>query len=111
SALPEGDEAPETAGLTAAADVKAALIARMQREGRPVAPAAVEAAYQRLVQDREIRGNLDRLRRAGAKVHYFQADVRDGRAFGAVLDEIDRRFGGLDGVIHGAGVIEDKLIK
>jgi len=36
--------------------------------------------------------------------------VRDGEAFGAVLDEIYRERGRIDGVIHGAGVIEDKLL-
>ena len=111
SALPEETESPETGALTAPADVKAALIARFQREGRPAAPAAVEAAYQRLRHDREIRTNLDRIRRTGARVHYFQADVRDERALGAALEEIERRFGGLDGVIHGAGVIEDRLLR
>jgi NAD(P)-dependent dehydrogenase (short-subunit alcohol dehydrogenase family) len=30
---------------------------------------------------------------------------------GGLLDDIERRFGGLDGVIHGAGVIEDKLVR
>src|SRR5919204_559064 len=29
----------------------------------------------------------------------------------AVLDEVYRRFGAIDGVIHGAGVIQDKLIR
>ncbi|HXG13412.1 MAG TPA: SDR family NAD(P)-dependent oxidoreductase [Gemmataceae bacterium] len=110
SPLPSEEESADTAALTAPAAVKAALIARLKREGRPIAPAAVEAAYQRLLHDREIRANLAALRRAGARVHYYQADVRDEPAFGAVIDEVERRFGGLDGVIHGAGVIQDKLV-
>jgi NAD(P)-dependent dehydrogenase (short-subunit alcohol dehydrogenase family)/acyl carrier protein len=111
SALPDEREAAETAMLTAQADIKQALIARFQREGRPAAPAAVEAAYQRLLHDREIRLNLERLHQAGAKVHYYQADVRDEDALVRVLSDIERRFGGLNGVIHGAGVIEDKLVR
>src|SRR5207248_906530 len=105
---PESDEATETASLVTAADLKAALIARLRREGRTVTPATIETAYHRLLQDREIRTNLARLQEAGARVHYYQADVRDEQAFAAVLDEVDRRFGGIDGVIHGAGVIQDK---
>jgi acyl transferase domain-containing protein/NAD(P)H-dependent flavin oxidoreductase YrpB (nitropropane dioxygenase family)/NAD(P)-dependent dehydrogenase (short-subunit alcohol dehydrogenase family) len=111
SPIPEETEAPETASLTAPAEIKAVLIARFQREGRPVAPAAVEAAYQRLLHDREIRTNVERLRQSGARVHYYQVDVRDERALAGLLGEIDRRFGKLDGVIHGAGVIEDKLLR
>jgi NAD(P)-dependent dehydrogenase (short-subunit alcohol dehydrogenase family) len=111
SPLPEEAEPAETAGLTEPAAIKAALIARFETGGRPAAPAAVEAAYQRLLQDREIRSNLERLRQSGARAHYRQVDVRDGQALAALLDEIESHFGGLDGVIHGAGVIEDRLVR
>ncbi|HEY8504440.1 MAG TPA: SDR family NAD(P)-dependent oxidoreductase, partial [Gemmataceae bacterium] len=111
SPLPEESEPDDVAGLTEPGAVKAALIERLKREGRPVAPAAVESAYQRLTRDREIRGNIERMRQAGARVHYYQADVRDAAAMGRLLDEVAQRFGGIDGVVHGAGVIEDKLVK
>jgi acyl transferase domain-containing protein/NAD(P)H-dependent flavin oxidoreductase YrpB (nitropropane dioxygenase family)/NAD(P)-dependent dehydrogenase (short-subunit alcohol dehydrogenase family)/acyl carrier protein len=111
SPLPEDSEGTETAGITAAGELKAALIDRLRREGRPASPAIVESAYQRLLHDREIRGNLSRLRQAGARVHYYQADVRAEAALAAVLEDAYRRFGSIDGVIHGAGVIQDKLIR
>jgi NAD(P)-dependent dehydrogenase (short-subunit alcohol dehydrogenase family) len=111
SALPEETEAAETATLTTPAEVKAALIARMRRDGRPVAPAVVEAACRRLLQDREIRATLSRIRQAGGRAHYYQVDVRDEQALTRLLDDVEKRFGGIDGVIHGAGVIEDKLVK
>ena len=111
SALPEGDEAPETASLSEQAEIKKALIDRMQREGRPAAPAAVEAAYQRLMRDREVRDSLEEMRLVGANVEYHQIDVRDEAALVALLNDAQQRFGGIDGVIHGAGVIEDKLLK
>jgi NAD(P)-dependent dehydrogenase (short-subunit alcohol dehydrogenase family) len=110
SALPDERESPDTAALHRPSEIKSALISRLRSEGRPATPAAVEAAYQRLMHDREIRANLARLRQAGARVHYYQVDVRDEQALGAVIDEAERRFGGLDGVIHGAGVIQDKLV-
>src|SRR5262249_49761015 len=103
SPLPDESEASETASLTSPADIKAALIARCQLEGRPPLPAAAAAAYQRLLQDREIRGTLARLRQTGARVHYHAVDVRDAAAFGALLDDVEQRFGGISGVIHGAG--------
>jgi NAD(P)-dependent dehydrogenase (short-subunit alcohol dehydrogenase family) len=109
--LPAKAEAAPTAGLTDPAAIKAALIAQMRQDGQPVAPQAVQAAYHRLLADREIRANLGRLEQAGARVHYRQADVRDEAAFGAVIDGIYQQWGRLDGVIHGAGVIQDKLIR
>jgi NAD(P)-dependent dehydrogenase (short-subunit alcohol dehydrogenase family) len=111
SALPEKEEAAATASLTSPADIKAALIVRLRRESAAVTPAAVEAAYQRLLHDREIRANLALLEKAGARVRYYQADVRDEQAFAAVIDDVYQRLGRLDGVIHGAGVIQDKLIR
>ena len=54
---------------------------------------------------------MERLRRTGATVEYHPVDVRDEAAFGALIDSVYDRFGRLDGVIHGAGVVEDRLIK
>jgi NAD(P)-dependent dehydrogenase (short-subunit alcohol dehydrogenase family) len=51
------------------------------------------------------------MRAAGAIVEYIQLNVRDEVAFGGLIDEIYRVYGRLDGVIHGAGIIEDKLLK
>jgi NAD(P)-dependent dehydrogenase (short-subunit alcohol dehydrogenase family) len=110
SPLPEEQESPNTVGVTDTAELKAIFIAQLKAAGEPVAPAAIELAYQRLLQDREIRGNLARLREAGATVEYHALDVRDGKAFGQLLEDLHERRGGLDGVIHGAGVIEDKLL-
>jgi acyl transferase domain-containing protein/NAD(P)H-dependent flavin oxidoreductase YrpB (nitropropane dioxygenase family)/NAD(P)-dependent dehydrogenase (short-subunit alcohol dehydrogenase family) len=111
SALPPERESPDTADLESPSQIKAALIARGEAEGRPPTAAMIEPLYQRLMQDREIRANLARLRETGARVHYFSVDVRDRAAFGQFLDEVQERFGPLDGVIHGAGVIEDRLVR
>src|SRR5882724_6907171 len=84
---------------------------QMRGRGETVTPALVERAYARLMGEREIRGNLAALRQLGAQVFYFPVDVRNPEAFGSFLDEIYSSFGRLDGVIHGAGVIEDKLVQ
>jgi acyl transferase domain-containing protein/NADP-dependent 3-hydroxy acid dehydrogenase YdfG len=111
SPLPQSAESPETVGLTSPQGLKAALMAQLDGDGRPVALSQVEAAYTRLLQDREIRSNMAAMERAGARVHYFSADVRDEVTFGDLIDRIYDTYGRIDGVIHGAGVIEDKLVK
>ncbi|HEU4759321.1 MAG TPA: SDR family NAD(P)-dependent oxidoreductase [Dehalococcoidia bacterium] len=108
--LPE-EEPADTAGLVSPQELKAALIERMREQGRQALPARVEAAYHCLLRDREMRRNLAELERTGATVGYYQADVRDEQAFGEVIAEVYEAYGRLDGVIHGAGVIEDKLVK
>jgi len=99
-------ESPDTASLQTAAEIKAALL--KQHPGEK--PASIEAAYKRLLKDREIRANLAAIRSAGSVVEYRSVDVRDSQAFGALLDEL-KAGGGIAGVIHGAGVIEDKLLR
>src|SRR5205807_413074 len=74
-------------------------------------PAAIEAECARILAAREIRATLAALERAGAAVAYHRADVRDPIAFGALIDGIYAKHGRLDAVVHGAGIIEDKLLR
>ncbi len=111
SPLPSGPEAADTAGITEVPRLKAALTARLRASSTSVKPAAVEAALQRLLKDREIVQSIETLRRTGAKVEYHSVDVRNETPFGELIDRIYAEHGRLDVVIHGAGIIEDKLIK
>ncbi len=111
SPLPPAEESPETAGITGVKELKAALIEQLRRQGDAVTPATVEKAYSRLQAEREMRSNLEALQRTGAQVHYYPADVRDPEVFGALIDGVYTTFGRLDGVVHGAGVIEDRLLQ
>jgi NAD(P)-dependent dehydrogenase (short-subunit alcohol dehydrogenase family) len=47
---------------------------------------------------------------AGSRVQYYQADVRNEQVLAHLVEEVYGTFGRIDGVIHGAGVIEDKLL-
>jgi NAD(P)-dependent dehydrogenase (short-subunit alcohol dehydrogenase family) len=104
-------EAGETAGISDAAQLKNILTARLRAANTSVKPAEVEAAYQRLVKDREILHTLQLLRGYGTEVAYHAVDVRDESAFGDMIERIYRDYGRLDVVVHGAGIIEDKLIR
>ena len=109
--LPHDGESAETAGLTAEVEIKAALHSRLRREGQPASPAQIESIYQALARAREVRENLEILREAGSTVAYAQADVRDPAAIARILDPWRARFGEPAGLIHGAGLIKDKLIR
>ncbi|MBO2455813.1 SDR family NAD(P)-dependent oxidoreductase [Actinomadura barringtoniae] len=84
-----------------AAELRTALIEQGMR-----APAEIEAAIARILAAREIRATLAEL--PGATYHV--ADVRDAAAVRAVIDDVYARHGRLDGVIHGAGLLEDRLL-
>jgi len=111
SPLPDAVESPVTAGLVTPQEIKAALINELRGAASPATPAAVETACRRLLQDRDIRRHLEAMRRAGATVRYVQVDVRDSGAVERLIDGLYREHGRIDAVIHGAGVIEDRLIE
>ena len=111
SPLLDPEESPETGGLSSAKELKAALIELLRNQGQPVTPVRVEEEYARLMAQREVRSNIEAMQRLGATVHYHSVDVRDGQAFGNLIDQIYDTFGRLDGVVHGAGIIEDKLVQ
>lgn len=111
AALPANIESSETAGITEAKQLRAILLKALEKTGEKITPAKVEAAYARLMRERETRENLAAMRAAGSTVEYHAVDVSDAQEFGALIDELYRRYGRIDGVIHGAGVIEDKLIR
>jgi acyl transferase domain-containing protein/NAD(P)-dependent dehydrogenase (short-subunit alcohol dehydrogenase family)/acyl carrier protein len=110
SPLPPAED-PRTAAIADPPKLKAALLEGLRASGKMVKPAEVEAAYSRLMKNREIQRNLAELTALGSKVEYHAVDVRDESAFGALIDGLYARLGRIDVVIHGAGVIEDKLIK
>jgi acyl transferase domain-containing protein/NADP-dependent 3-hydroxy acid dehydrogenase YdfG len=102
-------EDPATTGLDAAG-LRTHVLEKARREGRTVRPVDVQREVAALLQDREIRANLADLRAAGARVEYRPCDLRDETQLAALLDDIYASYGRLDGVVHGAGIIEDKLL-
>jgi acyl transferase domain-containing protein/NAD(P)-dependent dehydrogenase (short-subunit alcohol dehydrogenase family) len=106
SPLPEGDEDPRTA----IAEDRTALRRALLEIGELTKPADIEQACNRIEADREMRASIAMLERFGAKVEYVSLDVRSPE-FGALLDDVKERYGRLDGVIHGAGVLDDHFLR
>jgi polyketide synthase PksN len=59
----------------------------------------------------ERQARLDELRQAGAEVVYLPADVSNVEDVRKLIDESKSRFGGINGVIHAAGVLRDSLVR
>ncbi len=89
------------------AEIKRELMTRTK--GKPD-PRKIRAQYQRLMANREILNNLEEIEKTGVRVLYRSVDVRDREALKAVLDEARSEIGPVRGLVHGAGVIADKLI-
>ena len=98
------------AGVTGEADMKRALLEHgFEGRGTPT-PTDLEAAYRRHVVNREVTNTVARIDRAGARAVYRSVDVRDGAAVATAFAEIHDSFGPVTGLIHAAGVLEDRWI-
>jgi acyl transferase domain-containing protein/NAD(P)-dependent dehydrogenase (short-subunit alcohol dehydrogenase family)/NAD(P)H-dependent flavin oxidoreductase YrpB (nitropropane dioxygenase family)/acyl carrier protein len=107
---PGPEEEEDTRHLDAPADLKAALINRCKQQGREPRLREIEALFHHIMKERELRRNLETLAGTGAQAEYCAVDVRDDEAFSRFLDDCYERYGRIDGVVHGAGIIEDRRI-
>ncbi len=108
---PQADEEAATRDLENESEIKAALHTQITRGGQAARPAEIESRYRSLRKAREIRANLKLLRGLCPVVEYASVDVCDTRALAPILEEFRIHHGGFRGVIHGAGLIQDKLIR
>ncbi len=105
-----GEEPPDVRGIADIAALRGALLAKARSSGASVMPADIEREVRAVLRRRLIRRNVAAMRQAGAQVEYRSLDVTDADAFGALIEELYRTRGRIDGVIHGAGIIEDALV-
>jgi len=110
SPMPE-PESSSTRNIVEPDALRQCLISEMKSKHGTVRPAEIETVLRRILKERQIRTNLAVLKESGAEVEYHALDVRDADAFGRLIDDIYARWGRIDGVLHGAGIIDDKLIR
>jgi acyl transferase domain-containing protein/NAD(P)H-dependent flavin oxidoreductase YrpB (nitropropane dioxygenase family) len=110
SPLPAAAEPDDIREATTDRQLRSALMDRMQTGGQRPTPALIEGAVKRIKNEREIRANLAALQQASSGVEYHQVDVTDSDAMGQLMERVYAAYGRIDGVVHGAGLIEDKLI-
>ncbi|MBI3722779.1 SDR family NAD(P)-dependent oxidoreductase, partial [bacterium] len=108
-----GEPAPEPAWLAGLEDegaIKRAIAQELSRSGERPGPRAIGEAHRKIVTNREVLRNLERISKH-ARVVYRSVDARDAASLGRVLDEARSSLGPIKGLIHGAGVIEDRRIE
>lgn len=72
-------------------------------------PAEVEKKTEEVHKANQILGTISALEANGSTVTYHSLDLRDEKALIAVVEGLYNQYGRIDGVIHGAGLLEDKL--
>ncbi len=73
-------------------------------------PREIEERYRAIVAGRELKETLAKIALTGARAIYRSVDIRDAAAVSSLLGDIRREFGPIRGIVHGAGVLADRLI-
>ncbi len=90
--------------------LKAAYLTHEKASGNKPTPRELNAACQKVSSAREVRHTLRAIESAGSSATYRAVDVRDDRRVAeAISTEVAQR-GRVRGLIHGAGVLADKLL-
>ena len=74
-------------------------------------PRSIELQLRQILAEREVAVSLSLLRATGAQIVYRSVDVRDQAVLRALISNLQREFGPVRGLIHGAGVLADGRIE
>ena len=107
SSMPTQEEAELTRGIDDPRKIRQALLAADPKRK----PAEIEQQTRSILSDRASRETYAQVIAAGGSLNYVKLDVRDSKVFMQFIDNVYLRRGRIDGVIHGAGVVEDKLVR
>ncbi|OQY24119.1 MAG: hypothetical protein B6I37_04070, partial [Desulfobacteraceae bacterium 4572_35.2] len=88
-------------------DVKKAIMAHADQ---PLKPRQLNDACQSALNNRELLENIKRLEATGSTVIYRSVDIRNEQAVKEIIQQA-REFGTIRGIIHGAGVLADRMIE
>jgi acyl transferase domain-containing protein/NAD(P)H-dependent flavin oxidoreductase YrpB (nitropropane dioxygenase family) len=64
----------------------------------------------RVIGNREMLDNITDLQSTGALVEYVAVDATDNDSVQSTIADLVEKYGPITGVVHGAGIIEDKLL-
>ncbi|WP_437976559.1 SDR family NAD(P)-dependent oxidoreductase [Sorangium sp. So ce295] len=104
------DEPAACRGADGEAALKAALIKATTSAGQRMTPAEIGRSVAKILANREVRATLDAIRAAGGEALYVPVDVNDARAVATALDGVRGALGPVTAIVHGAGVLADKLV-
>ncbi|WP_456473651.1 SDR family NAD(P)-dependent oxidoreductase [Desulfolithobacter sp.] len=108
--LPE-EEPPELKKLVTLTDIQHYFIEEVRAGRLDLTPAEIKHRAMKILSDRELVANLEDFRSKGANAIYCQLDITDENGVKTLFENLYGQYGAIHGIVHGAGVIEDKLLE
>lgn len=109
SAMPEG-EPPGLEDCRTPGQLQEYFIGKVRSAELAMTPAEIRRKVASILSLREMKCNIDDFKQRGATVEYHAVNVVNEEEMAKLFEGIYARHGRIDGVIHGAGVIEDRLL-
>ncbi|MEI6386973.1 MAG: SDR family NAD(P)-dependent oxidoreductase [Spirochaetota bacterium] len=107
----ESKEPAWASGLENEAELKKAAMQSLIDAGEKPTPVKIAQLMAPVISKREIAASLALIEKAGGRVKYLSVDVTDSKKLKAALAPVIAEFGAVTGLIHGAGVLADKMIE
>jgi NAD(P)-dependent dehydrogenase (short-subunit alcohol dehydrogenase family) len=110
--IPEPDAGdPDLARFASSREeLKRELVDRLRARGERATPALVERQLAALERAQAALAAMHAVREAGGEAHYHAVDLTDATAVAAVVDDVQRRHGRIDVLVHAAGVEVSHLL-
>jgi acyl transferase domain-containing protein/NAD(P)H-dependent flavin oxidoreductase YrpB (nitropropane dioxygenase family) len=96
-------------GVAASLKTKDEIRSFLVQQGELKKPAEIEQETARIYKNNQILHSIAMLESGGSKVVYESMDLRDEEGLSRFVDSVYKEYGRIDGVVHGAGLLEDKL--
>ncbi len=101
---------PEPAWLASLNGESVIKRAILEQSSEKLHPKEIEERYQSVIAGRELHATRAAIEAVGGQALYRAVDIRDGEAVNGLLQSIRRDYGSICGIVHGAGVLADRLI-
>lgn len=96
-------------GKAASLKTKDEIRSYLVQQGEFKKPAEIEQETARIYKNNQILNSMAMLENGGSEVVYESLDLRDEDGLSRFVDSVYQKYGRIDGVVHGAGLLEDKL--
>lgn len=104
------DEAGYSSGIDDVKLLRQLLIQQLQATNQPVELPKINRQLEQILASREIKQTLAEIQASGSTAEYLSVDVLNVNDLTQALTLVRKKYGKITGVIHGAGVLADKLI-
>ncbi len=98
-------------GCADEAALKTAAMTELKNRGEKPTPVVVQKFINPVLSEWEIKSVIADIEKVGSKVRYLACDVCDTKKLSRELKVAQQELGEITGLVHGAGVLADKLIE